>query len=90
MSSILDRKRPSATKGVGWLAPHRDTFLTQLGRLGYAAKTIRHYGLRGRLPTHRKGAGKGMEVRAKTTKARATVPPNIPIAMRTAMRYTIP
>ena len=43
MSSILDRKPPSATKGVGWLAPHRDTFLTELGRLGYAAKTIRHY-----------------------------------------------
>ena len=43
MSSILDRKRPSATKGVGWLAPHRDMFLTELGRLGYAAKTIGDY-----------------------------------------------
>ena len=43
MSSIVDRKRPSASRGVGWLAPHRDSFLTELGRLGYAAKTIRHY-----------------------------------------------
>ena len=45
VSSILDRKQPSASKGVGWLAPYRDTFLTELGQLGYAAKTI------GDLPT---------------------------------------
>ena len=43
MSSILDRKRPSASKGVGWLEPHRDTFLTELRQLGYAARTIGHY-----------------------------------------------
>ena len=43
MSSILDRKRSSAPKGAGWLAPYRDTFLTELGRLGYAAKTIGDY-----------------------------------------------
>ncbi len=43
VSSILDRRRPAASKGVGWLAPHRDTFLTELGKLGYAAKTIHHY-----------------------------------------------
>ncbi len=43
MSLILDRKRPSASKGVGWLAPYRDTFLTELGQLGYAARTIGYY-----------------------------------------------
>ena len=43
MSSNLKDKQSSATKGVGWLAPHRDTFLTELGRLGYAAKTIGDY-----------------------------------------------
>jgi len=43
VSSILDRKRSSAPKGAGWLAPYRDTFLTELGRLGYAAKTIGDY-----------------------------------------------
>ena len=43
MSTILDRKRPSASKDVGWLAPYRDTFLTELGQLGYAAKTIGDY-----------------------------------------------
>ena len=43
VSSILDRKRPSASKGVGWLAPYRDTFLTELGQLGYAARTIGYY-----------------------------------------------
>ena len=43
MSSILDRERPSASKGVGWLAPYRDTFLTELGQLGYAARTIGYY-----------------------------------------------
>ena len=34
---------PSVSKGAGWLAPHRDTFLTELGRLGYAARTIGYY-----------------------------------------------
>ena len=34
---------PSVSKGLGWLAPHRDTFLTELGQLGYAARTIGHY-----------------------------------------------
>ena len=43
MSSNLESKPSSATKGADWLAPHRDTFLTELARLGYAAKTIRHY-----------------------------------------------
>ena len=43
VSSILDRKRPSASKSVGWLAPYRDTFLTELRQLGYAARTIGHY-----------------------------------------------
>ena len=43
MSSNLEGKPSSATKGVGWLAPHRDTFLTELGELGYAAKTIGDY-----------------------------------------------
>ena len=43
VSSNLEGQQSSATKGVGWLAPHRDTFLTELGRLGYAAKTIGDY-----------------------------------------------
>ena len=43
MSSNLEGKPSSAPKGVGWLAPYRDTFLTELGRLGYAAKTIGDY-----------------------------------------------
>ena len=30
-------------KGSDWLAPHRDTFLTELGQLGYAARTIGYY-----------------------------------------------
>ena len=34
---------PSVSKGPGWLAPHRNTFLTELGQLGYAARTIGHY-----------------------------------------------
>ena len=33
----------SAPKGSGWLASYRDTFLTELGSLGYAAKTIGDY-----------------------------------------------
>lgn len=43
MSSNLEGKPSSATKGVGWLAPFRDTFLTDLGKLGYAAKTLGDY-----------------------------------------------
>ena len=34
---------PSVSKGPGWLAPHRDTFLTELDQLGYAARTIGYY-----------------------------------------------
>ena len=33
----------SAPKGCGWLASYRDSFLTELGSLGYAAKTIGDY-----------------------------------------------
>ena len=43
MSSILDHDPSSVPEGAGWLAPYRDSFLTELGRLGYAARTIGHY-----------------------------------------------
>ena len=43
MSSDLDYEPSAVPKGSGWLAPYRDTFLRELGRLGYAARTIGHY-----------------------------------------------
>ena len=43
MSSILDHEPSSMPKSAGWLAPYRDSFLTELGRLGYAARTIGYF-----------------------------------------------
>ena len=40
--SLHDERFPGPN-GPVWLASHRDTFLTELGRLGYAAKTIGDY-----------------------------------------------
>ena len=40
MSPIHDCQR---TLAAGWLAPHRDAFLIELVRLGYAAKTVGDY-----------------------------------------------
>ena len=40
MFSNLNREPSSVSDDLGWLAPHRDAFLTNLGGLGYAAKTI--------------------------------------------------
>ena len=62
MSSILDQEPSSVPKSAGWLAPYRDTFLTELGGLGYAASTIGHYqraidGFCGQVEARRLGAG---------------------------------
>ena len=62
MSSILDHEPSSVPKSAGWLAPYRDTFLTELGGLGYAASTIGHYqraidGFCGQVEARRLGAG---------------------------------
>ena len=43
MSSNLVHEPSSAPRGSGWLAPHGDTFLAELGGLGYAARTIGYY-----------------------------------------------
>ena len=43
MSSILDHEPSSVPKSAGWLAPYRDSFLTELGRFGYAARTIGNF-----------------------------------------------
>ena len=40
MSSNLNREASSVSDGPGWLAPHRNAFLTKHSGLGYAAKTI--------------------------------------------------
>ena len=39
----LHHEPSPAPKGSGWLAPYRDSFLTELAEFGYAARTIAHY-----------------------------------------------
>lgn len=43
MSSILDHEPPSVPENSGCLAPYRDSFLMELGKLDYAARTIGYY-----------------------------------------------
>ena len=39
----LHHEPSPAPKGSGWLAPYRDSFLTELAEFGYAARTIGYY-----------------------------------------------
>ena len=40
MFSILDHEPSSVPDGSGWLAPYRDTFLKELGRLGCCSASV--------------------------------------------------
>ena len=43
MSSSIEHEQSSAAGGAGWLEPHRDAYLAELGRQNYAAHTIARY-----------------------------------------------
>lgn len=40
MYSKIDHVQAATRGGAGWLVPHRDAYLGELDKLGYAARTI--------------------------------------------------